>query len=151
MSEMIIKSVKPPVPILLPSLGQEHVVQRARFFGALILAPIVVAVLLFWLYFIPVVAVVLGGIPYLLFGGPVYWHLIKNGESRISQYVMYGLLANFAFVVVGVIGVAAFQMFSGNASNLYDALSIFLLLYAGFGSVHAAVWSFAFASLYLAD
>lgn len=151
MSEIMIKSEKPAIPVLLPSLHVRHSVKPWRFALALILAPIIVAILFFWAYFIPVAAVVFGGIPYLLFGGPVFWHLIHRGKKGKWPFALGGFVANAAFCILGVIWIFGAALLNGRVPVSFHDFEAFLILYAGFGSVHAIAWSIAFAILYFED
>ena len=67
------------------------------FVFALILAPIVVAVLFFWLFLIPVFAVYFGAIPYLLFGTPVLLWMVTHTRITFWNCALGGLLAQMMF------------------------------------------------------
>jgi len=65
-----------------------HDIDAAVFAIALIAAPFLVALLFFWVYFIPVFAILFGGLPWLLCGGPVLWWTIRTcgpGPLRIRR------------------------------------------------------------------
>ncbi|PIE15124.1 MAG: hypothetical protein CSA70_00570 [Rhodobacterales bacterium] len=110
------------------------------FIIALGVAPIVVALLTFWILRIPVVALVLGGPYYIAFGGPVlYWRLTR------------GPLAVFeaAFLALGV------NLFLGGGTWAWGQIiedSELITrghVYLFFGSIFAPLWGGTFAALYV--
>lgn len=69
-----------PLPaILLPQPAPvRYLMDPLAFFAALIGAPLLVAVLGFWVLLIPVFAVVMGGLPYLIIGTPLLLYYIPR-------------------------------------------------------------------------
>ena len=108
------------------------------FVGALILAPIMVAALFFWVVFIPVFAVIFGAIPYLVFGGPVLLWIATHTRVTVWVCALGGLLAQGLFVLSMVAGLATYLSFS-------DQDIEFLALW---GIPFSAVWCGTFALLY---
>ncbi len=68
------------------------------FAGALVLAPLMVAGLFFWVILIPVAAVILGGLPYLIFGGPVFLWMVTRYPPDFGTFAIGGLTAHLMFV-----------------------------------------------------
>ncbi len=111
------------------------------FVCALILAPIITGVALFFLV-VPLFAIPVGAIPYLLFGTPAYWLTLrglKNAGECTGPLVKAGLVAN-----VG--SVAFFGLFIGLQSNFqaFQGLAVMVVL----GFVFAALWSMVFGWIY---
>ena len=69
------------------------------FVGALLLAPLMVAALFFWVILIPVAAVILGGLPYLIFGGPVFLWMVTRYPPDFGTFAIGGLAAHLLFVL----------------------------------------------------
>ena len=114
-------------------------VDPVAFFAALVLAPLLVALLGFWLL-IPVFAVVLGGLPYLLAGGPLLANGLRYNEPSFYAFAGIGLLANMATPFL----VFLFYMVN---SQPVDALNA-AVIYFAFGLIFAPLWSGVFAVLY---
>ncbi|CAN1545389.1 hypothetical protein MCELHM10_01940 [Paracoccaceae bacterium] len=112
------------------------------FVFSLILAPIMVAALFFWVAFIPVFAVMLGAIPYLVFGTPVMLWIATQSRATFWGCALGGLLAQALFVISAAIGLK-----TGVATSLlpnWNGLQ-FLALW---GIPFSAAWCGAFAVLY---
>ncbi len=112
------------------------------FFGALLLAPIVVAVLFFWVMLIPIYAVMFGTIPYLLFGGPVLLWITTHTRVTFWGCALGGLLAQAMFVIS-----AAACLATGRATFLIPD-EYFLRFLALWGIPFSAAWCGTFARLY---
>ena len=69
------------------------------FFGAMALAPLLVAALFFWILLIPVAAVFFGGLPYLIFGGPVFLWMVTRYPPDFTTFALGGLAAHVLFVL----------------------------------------------------
>jgi hypothetical protein len=108
------------------------------FVGALILAPFVIAGMFFWLLLIPVVALLLGAVPYLVFGSPVLLWMVTRYPLKKKTFAVGGLLAHFLFVICA----ALWQQVGDKGSP--EMLAIFAL----WGVPFAAAWCAAFAGLY---
>jgi len=78
-----------PLPILDP----------IAFAGALVLAPLVIAVMFFWVILIPVAAVFFGGLPYLIFGTPVFLWMVTRYPPDFGTFAVGGLVAHAIFVL----------------------------------------------------
>lgn len=117
-----------PLPILDP----------IAFVGALILAPLLVAALFFWIILIPVAAVFFGALPYLIFGGPVFLWMVTRYPPDFGTFAVGGLLAHALFVIC----LAAWQM---NDSHSANELLGFMALW---GLPFSLGWGGAFGMLY---
>ncbi len=100
------------------------------FVIALVLAPLIPAVALFWMLFIPVFAVGFGGIPYLLFGTPAFLYALSVGWRDPPRIGLIAFLANAFF--------CAFLWIAAEPAVFFLA----------FGSVFAFIWGVLFAILY---
>ncbi len=116
-----------------------YLVDPVAFFTAIVLAPLLVALLGFWLL-IPVFAVVLGGLPYLLAGGPLLANGLRYNEPSFYAFAGIGLLANMATPFL----VFLFYMVN---SQPVDALNA-AVIYFAFGLIFAPLWCGVFAILY---
>ncbi|MEO1140328.1 MAG: hypothetical protein AAFW87_12830 [Pseudomonadota bacterium] len=118
---------------------ETYVIDPVAFFAALFGAPLVVAVVGFWIGGIPIAAVVFGGPLYLVVGTPVLlWHLARHAPNSWT-------IAGLAFLSFAVLIAAA-----GVYSVLLDEDGIiqFLMFFAGFGLVFAPIWGGVFGILY---
>ena len=124
----------------LTKITERHIIDPVAFFGALILAPILVTALTFWALYIPVAALIFGGPFYLVLGTPVLlWHLSRNAPNATD---IAGLA--MATVAIAIACLAAFLMLSGQR----DATPI--VLYAAIPSlIFAPVWGGTFGWLYI--
>ncbi len=108
------------------------------YVGALILAPLLVAVLFFWIILIPVVAVFFGGLPYLIFGGPVFLWMVTRYPPDFGTFAIGGLLAHSLFVLT----FALWQIADGNHAS--EAVGFMAL----WGVPFSLGWGGAFSWLY---
>lgn len=111
------------------------------FCCALILAPIIPAAALFFLV-VPVIAVPVGAIPYLLFGAPAYWLTLRrhsDPQTCIGPIVRAGLLANFGSIALLLL----FTWADGALPGINDFAVV-----SGLGFVFAGLWSLVFAVIY---
>ena len=107
------------------------------FLFALIFAPVVIAMIGFWIYLIPVFAVAMGYAPYLFVGGPVL--------------LLYLLLPYIPIVPSALLFVVNYALFSGDgaiAQMLFDYSPSDIKLRLEFGSLFAPMWGGAFECLY---
>jgi len=117
-----------------------YLIDPTAFFAALILAPLLVALLGFWIALIPVVAVILGGLPYLLVGGPLLANALRKNKPTFRVFSRVGLLANLATPFL----VFLFYMMNNPPEAALNAA----VIYFGFGLIFAPLWSGVFAVLY---
>lgn len=108
------------------------------FVVALILAPIMVAALFFWVILVPVFALFFGAIPYLVFGSPVLLWIVTHTRVTFWGCALGGLLAQGLFVMSMVAGLATYL-------SIHDRDIEFLGLW---GIPFSAVWCGSFALLY---
>lgn len=69
------------------------------FVLALVLSPILIAVLFFWLALVPVAALFFGAIPYLVFGTPVLLWMVTHVRVSFDTFALGGLFAQALFVL----------------------------------------------------
>ena len=122
------------------SAQNRHRIDPAAFFAALILAPLLIALLGFWIVLIPVFAVVLGGLPYLIVGGPLLANGLRHNEPSFYAFAGIGLLANMATPVL----VFLFYMVNNQPVDALNAA----VIYFAFGLIFAPLWCGVFAVLY---
>jgi hypothetical protein len=110
------------------------------FVGALVLAPVAVTALSFFLV-IPLFALPLGGPIYLIIGTPILLWMVGRYPPQAWRFALAGFLANLTLCAL----VFAADRFipslaeTGFGENLYLAL---------WGLVFAPIWAAAFALLY---
>jgi len=116
------------------------------FTAALILSPLVTALLGSSLFFIspifPLVAifsVVIGGPLYLIFGGPLLYGWLQAGNPSPLRAAVLGFFINMAICTAGAL-VAALPFTPFAVEH-----AVFFLT---FGSIFAPIWSAGFAILY---
>lgn len=120
-------------PNILPTLDP------VAFALALVLAPLVVALVFFWLLLIPVLAVIFGAVPYLVFGTPALMWMVTRHRPSLGRFALSGLIVHVIFLAC----LAAWGLL------LQDQAVLDLWwLYALFGLPHAVAWPMAFALLY---
>ena len=86
-----------------------------------------------FLVVVPLYALIFGLPSYALFGGPVYWWLIKRGEGRWWVFMLAGLVANLGSPLLSLL-----------VEPGGDLAWLMLL----FGSGVAPLWSLVFILLY---
>ena len=109
------------------------------FFFALIIAPISVAVLGCWIFLVPVIALIIGGLPYLFIGGPVMAVFLRYRKPSIGAFALLGLIANFATYVLARVIIGAGYM------TEYSLKVDFVFMW---GMVFAPIWAGTFAYIY---
>ena len=124
----------------IPAPKNRYLIDPVAFFAALVLAPLLIALLGFWLILIPVFAVVMGGLPYLLAGGPLLANGLRYNEPSFYAFAGIGLLANMATPVL------VFLFYIGNSQP--EAALNAAIIYFGFGLIFAPLWCGVFAILY---
>lgn len=116
-----------------------HMIDPVMFFLALVLSPLIVTASTFWIFAIPVFALVLGGPVYLITATPVLLWWLSRRDPKVGQIAVLGFVVNL--VACGFIWV--FQFIDG-VRQPGDLALVYLI----FGSVFAPVWAGVFASLY---
>ncbi len=121
------------------ALQNRYRIAPAAFIAAFVLAPLLVTALGFWLV-IPVFAVLMGGLPYLLAGGPLLAYGLRYNEPSFYAFAGIGLLANTAtpFLV--------FLFYIANETP--EAALIMAVTFSKFGMFFAPLWCGVFAVLY---
>jgi hypothetical protein len=119
-------------PDILPTLDP------VAFVLALVLAPLVVALLFCWALLIPVLAVIFGGVPYLVFGTPVLLWLATRVPLHAGRLALVGMGVQGLFLV-------CLAVWGRLAHPEAEGLVVF---YGLFGLPMAALWFAAFAVLY---
>ncbi|MEO1490823.1 MAG: hypothetical protein AAFV19_01560 [Pseudomonadota bacterium] len=111
------------------------------FACALILAPLATAAALFFLI-VPLFAVPIGALPYLLFGGPAYWFTLRrlpDAKGCIGPLVRAGLFAN-----LGTVPLLLLLAFADGYVPRVGEIASFLAL----GFLFAGLWSLVFGWIY---
>lgn len=130
-------------PLFWPARHPAHRVRPVAFTAALILAPIVFALLTFWAFLVPVAAVFFGGIPYLLIGGPVLWSTLQRfgpDANMIGPALAAHLIGTPLLTFVGLSLV-------DTPTRIEDHLSGIAFM-TGFGLIFAPFWGLTFGLLY---
>ena len=109
------------------------------FFFALIIAPISVAVLGCWILLMPVIALIIGGLPYLFIGGPVMAVFLRYRKPSIGAFALLGVITNFATHVLARVLIGAGYM------TEYSLRVDFVFMW---GMVFAPIWAGTFAYIY---
>ena len=113
-------------------------IDPVAFFGALILAPIIIGLIGVALV-IPPVAVFFGAPLYLLFGTPVLWIALQKGVTTARAFAAIG----FALMLTLLVPLALLEHI-GEAPFLGLPLQVL----AAFGLIFAPIWCAKFAVLY---
>lgn len=119
---------------------ERHIIDPVMFFIAIVMAPLIVTALTFWLLLVPVVALFMGGPFYLLIGIPLMLWWLSRHAPHPGEIAWLGFVANLVIC-------AGIYVFSA-LTRAYDAEGM-ALLYLFFGSVFGPVWAWAFAKLYV--
>jgi hypothetical protein len=106
------------------------------FFAALILAPLLFTLMTFWVFFIPVFALIFGAVPYLVIGTPVILMLLLRYRCTKARAASAGFLCAAILLLVVVITPNT-RIFPPDA-----------MVFAAFGLIFAPLWAAMFASLY---
>ena len=120
------------------SIPARCLVDPVAFTAALVLSPLTVALLGFWLLLIPVVAVPLGLPTYLLFGAPILAATVTRPEVSKRTIAKSGFVAHlvslpFVALAMGLAG-----------GSIEDVLPWFAVL----GGIFAPLWAWVFALYY---
>ncbi len=126
-----------------PEPKNTHKVDVVSFVISLMLAPLVIALLGFWLALIPVFAVLFGGVPWLSFGAWFLWLSLKRhgpGPMLIGAALLANLIGTpiltFLFMVISDP--------TGFTHELWDVIAFMV----GFGIVFSGLWGTVFMYLY---
>lgn len=117
-----------------------NLIDPVAFVLAMVGGPILVTLLSFWVVFIPVVALIMGGPLFLLIGTPVLlWHLSYHPPmiDRISLLAFLTVL----FASAPILPIALLWR--------NDQLLSLLMLFGGFGLIFAPVWGMATGWIYV--
>ena len=116
------------------------------FAGALVLTPLVVALLFFWLLLIPVFAVVIGAVPYLVFGTPVLLWMVARYPLDEDVFAYGGMAAYLVFVLFSSASLAL-SMKGMSGQNDFPMVVSMLIIFVP-GLFFAGSWFAAFSRLY---
>ena len=117
---------------------------RLAFWIALILAPVATYLIALTLGDVALYAgfaIILGGIPYLLFGGPLFWWSLRRGLRGPFTLAAVGMIANLASPPLAALLVI---VVAGDS----DAAGEIALLYFSMGTLFALLWGFAFGVIH---
>ncbi len=114
-------------------------VALSPFLVCLVRAPLLVALLGFWMVNIPVFALVLGAPTYLLFGGPAFYLTICQGASSPMMHMMAGVMAH-------IVSIPAMVLYFGINERAMNGISVMVQ----FSFVFAPLWGLTFGFLYRA-
>lgn len=124
--------------------ARPYAVNLRAFYAALLLAPILVALLFFWILLIPVFALFLGFIPYLLVGTPMLWLELRRLGPRASCATRAMIAHLIGSPIVALIGLQILEPGS-SPTDLEPGAPIFFYV---FGTIFAAAWGAMFQYLY---
>ncbi|MVO15151.1 hypothetical protein [Parasedimentitalea huanghaiensis] len=127
---------KPETQSARPALYE---VNKRDFYIALFGAPMLTALLFFWVLLIPVFAVLFGGVPWLIFGGPALWSsLRKHGPGlRLLRSAFVANLVGTPLVV------AIYVLFDARPDRFLKEL-IESMFVVAFGCIFSLIWATAF-------
>lgn len=131
---------KPDTQSARPAL---HEVNKRDFYIALFGAPLVVALVFFWVFFIPVLALGFGSIPWLIFGGPALWMTLRHRGPGpmllVSTFLSNALCTPLAMFFSSWVSTPAGEFLNDLES------AIFLAAFTtAFGCVFSLIWAAAF-------
>ncbi len=116
-----------------------HRIDFGAFFYALIIAPISVAVLGFWILLIPVMALIIGGLPYLVIGGPIMAIFLQYQKPTIAGFALLGAAGNIAAYAVARMALSAGYI------TTYASQIDFVFKW---GMIFSPIWTGVFAYIY---
>lgn len=142
----------------------EHKLRIGLFWPAFILAPLIWTAVAWGITYIGfevpigvlavpagvlVFASILGGIPYVLFGGPVMWYWAARAYPTAKHMSLAAVIA----VVVSMPFVLAFSViklmiFEAGFGNAVSGSVRFIVVYTGFGVLVAALWGATVSVIY---
>ena len=124
--------------------NHRYIIDPVAFFAALIGAPLIFTAATFWLVFIPVGALIVGGLPYLVLGCPLLLIHLRRHAPDGSDIAWLAVVASTAPVGLGTL--AAVLAPRGNHTEI---ISIGIATMA-VSALFAAGWGATFAWLYKA-
>ena len=124
---------RPPRPV-------RYAVDPTAFVVALIGAPLLVTACTFWIGFIPLIALAMGGPVYLLLAIPVLLWDLPRHEPSFWRITAFGFLAAMSFAAL----LAIASLFVGG--ELRSAVMLYLIM----GAIFGPLWAAPFAPIYLA-
>lgn len=117
-------------------------VQKGPFFTALIMTPLIWALIGAPLLLVPTVGAVIGAPFYLLIGGPVFWWHLKRHLPTLQGLMAAGFRANLA----SPLAYAGFLILTGGP--LASLFAPAMILMFALACIHASVWGLTFGWLY---
>ena len=116
-----------------------YIIDPVAFFVALIGGPLVVTLCGFWVLFIPVFALILGGPLYLMVGTPVLLWYLRHRDGAPSDLAFVA----FASMIVGIAPLLLAFAVTGDAEFMSVGF-----MYIGFGMIFAPLWTYVFGKIY---
>jgi hypothetical protein len=128
----LITPPQPPYPV-------GYIIDPVAFFIALIAAPLLFTAGTFWILFIPVFALGMGGPLYLLIGTPVLLWYLRRHDGNPNDIAILALMA------IGVVTLLTVVVASitGNVQIFQGAI-----FYFGFGMIFGPAWAYLFGRIY---
>ncbi|MBM1814210.1 hypothetical protein [Pseudosulfitobacter pseudonitzschiae] len=119
--------------------GPRYLIDPVAFFIALFGAPLLVALLGFWAFFIPIFALVFGGPIYLLLATPALLIHLRFRKGDTNGIITLA----FAVVIGSAIAGCAYGLLVPNSD-----LAAIALFYGFFGLILGPLWGWAFGWIY---
>lgn len=119
--------------------GPRFAIDAPAFFIALVGAPLYVTAGTFWLFGIPIFALLFGGPVYLALGTPALLIHLRRNEGTVGSVICLSLLT----LVFGAVAAGCLALLAG----VLPALG-FVGYYAFFGAFFAPLWAWAFIRIY---
>jgi len=128
----LITPPQPPYPV-------GYIIDPVAFFIALIAAPLLFTAGTFWILFIPVFALGMGGPLYLLIGTPVLLWYLRRHDGKPDDIAILALKAIAILAVIIAIG--------GLVLDEMESLGG-MVFYFGFGMIFGPAWAYLFGRIY---
>lgn len=138
----MLHAISQPILRLPNPAPTRYLLDPFAFFAALIGAPLLVALLGFWMLFIPVIAVYAGGLPYLIIGTPLLLYYIPRHGAAPQDIALLALKT----AALGVLLAAMIAVLT-DPKMIHDA-SGFLVFLAAMSLLFALLWGHVFGWLY---
>ncbi|MFT4961607.1 MAG: hypothetical protein ACI92Z_002699 [Paracoccaceae bacterium] len=130
----------PTRSILFPNSDKPtYIIDPVAFFAALIGAPILFTLATFWVFLIPVFALLPGGQFYLVIGTPMQFWYLRHHKANPRKIAELAPLANLALMAA----MAGFAILTNRPHQVTAAL-----YYSGCGLLFAPIWGRMFGWLY---
>lgn len=117
-----------------------YLIDPTAFAGAIVAAPLLITALTFWIGFIPVISLAMGGPVYLLCAVPVLMWELPRREPTFKRLALMGFAAAMAVAAL----MFAITMMAAQQSFVFLAA-----LYAIMGAIFGPLWAGTIAPLYL--